>query len=209
MTATLPRSIEIEPSILYVGTPVVLLSTVGAEGHANITPMSSAWALGDRLVLGMSEASQGCENLLRTREAVLNFPGPALHAAVERIARTTGRREVPLHKLAMGYRAEADKFALGGFSAAASVAVRAPRIAECPIQIEARLLAAHAAQPDDDGDAGLRYFELQRLRVHAHEGIVIGGTQHIDTEAWSPLLYVFRHYFGTGARLGRNFRAES
>ena len=32
---------------------------------------------------------------------------------------------------------------------------------------------------------------------------------HIDTARWSPLLYVFRHYFGTGKRLARNFRAET
>jgi len=46
-------------------------------------------------------------------------------------------------------------------------------------------------------------------RVHAHERIVVPGTQHIDTEAWSPLLYVFRHYFGVGGRVGKNFRDEA
>jgi hypothetical protein len=45
--------------------------------------------------------------------------------------------------------------------------------------------------------------------VHAHAEIVLEGTQHVDTARWGPLLYVFRHYFGTGDRLGRNFRAET
>ena len=38
--------------------------------------------------------------------------------------------------------------------------------------------------------------------------IVIPDTNHIDTNRWSPLLYVFRHYFGTGPDLGRTFKAE-
>jgi hypothetical protein len=38
--------------------------------------------------------------------------------------------------------------------------------------------------------------------------LVVEGTQRIDAERWSPLLYVFRHYFGTGGELGRSFRAE-
>ena len=39
--------------------------------------------------------------------------------------------------------------------------------------------------------------------------VMLPGTQHVDTQRWSPLLYVFRHYFGTGQRLGKNFRAQS
>ena len=45
-------------------------------------------------------------------------------------------------------------------------------------------------------------------RVHARSYMVRPGTNHIDTSRWSPLLYVFRHYFGTGVELGRTFRAE-
>ena len=35
-----------EPSILYFGTPVVLISSLNADGTANLAPMSSAsgWA---------------------------------------------------------------------------------------------------------------------------------------------------------------------
>ncbi|MGZ9719124.1 hypothetical protein [Rhizobium miluonense] len=47
------------------------------------------------------------------------------------------------------------------------------------------------------------------IRVHAHRDIVIPGTNHIDTGRWSPLLYVFRHYFGIGPDLGRTFKAEA
>ncbi len=208
--ALLPASRVITPSILYFGTPVALVSTVSAHGHPNLTPMSSAWALGDHLLLGLACASQGCANLLATREAVVNLPGPALHAAVEAIAATTGREPVPGYKQAMGYRFEADKFGAAGLTALAADCVAPPRVAECPLQLEARLLAAHPATalPGED-DPAFMTLELQVLRVHAHEAITHPGTQHVDTARWGPLLYVFRHYVGGGERLGRNFRAEA
>jgi len=205
-------AITIRPSVLYFGTPVALVTTLDERGGANITPMSSAWALGDRLVLGLSAQSQGCANLLRGGEAVVNLPDPPLHAAIERIARTTGRTPVPDYKQAMGYRHEADKFALGGFTRIASHAVAPPRIAECPLQLETRLLHARRSTPghdDDVHDPGFVVIELAVVQVHAHPDIVLDGTQHVDTARWSPLLYVFRHYFGTGERRGRNFRAET
>lgn len=203
-------SIPIRPSILYFGTPVAVLSTLDGDGRDNLTPMSSAWALDDRLVLGLAEASQGCANLLAQREVVINLPGPAQQAAVERLAPTTGRSPVPGYKVEMGYRHEADKFALAGWTRAPSTHVRPPRVAECPLQLEARLLAAHDCQPAANGEPlGVRILEVQVVQVHAHEDIVHAGSQHIDTARWSPLLYVFRHYFGTGGRLGRNFRAQT
>jgi flavin reductase (DIM6/NTAB) family NADH-FMN oxidoreductase RutF len=188
---------------------VALITTISRAGHPNISPMSSAWALGDRVVLGMARAGQGCANVLATREAVINLPGPDQCEMVEALAATTGRSPVPGYKQAMGYRHEPDKFGLAGLHAVASETVAPPRIAQCPMQLEVRLLMAHAASAVDGADPAFMLLELQVTRVHAHETIVVPGTQHIDTGRWSPLLYVFRHYFGTGERLGRNFRAET
>jgi len=204
----IPVSIEISPSVLYFGTPVALISTFDAHGQVNLSPMSSLWALGDRVVLGMARASQGCDNFLQTREAVINLPGPLQCGAVEVLAPTTGRSPVPVHKQAMGYRHEADKFALAQLTPVASRFVAPPRVADCPLQMEVRLLAAHDASPVDGDDPEFTLLEAQVLQVHAHQDIVVPNSQHIDTQRWSPLLYVFRHYFGTGPRLGRNFRAE-
>ena len=206
------HAITIRPSVLYFGTPVALVTTLGEDGAANITPMSSVWALGDRLVLGLSGESQGCINLLRSGEAVVNLPDPTLHDAVERIARTTGRDPVPDYKQTMGYRHEADKFALAGFTRRPSRCIAPPRIGECPLQLETRLLHARSATAGlgaDADDPRFQLIELEVVEVHAHAGVVLDGTQHVDTARWSPLLYVFRHYFGTGGRLGRNFRAET
>jgi flavin reductase (DIM6/NTAB) family NADH-FMN oxidoreductase RutF len=199
----------IKPSILYFGTPVILISTLDVEGRVNLSPMSSAWALGDRVVLGMGCMGQGCDNLLQQREAVINIPSPAQCAAVEAIAATTGRNPVPPHKVAMGYHHDSDKFRTAGLTPLASELIAPPRIAECPLQLEARLLAAHRSTGIEDPRAAFMTLEMQVLRVHAHDDITLPDTNHIDTSRWSPLLYVFRHYFGTGRQCGRNFRAET
>ena len=204
-----PVSRVIHPSILYFGTPVVLISTTNPDGSPNLSPMSSAWALDDRVVLGMGLAGQGCQNLLRTGEAVINLPDPTLHRSVEAIADTTGCCKVPEYKKATGYRHVADKFSLAGLNAVPSETIAPPRVHECPLQLEARLLGSHRGTAIDGEDPEFVSLEMQVLRVHAHEDILHAGSNHIDTSRWSPLLYVFRHYFGTGGRLGRNFRSET
>ncbi|GAN77081.1 hypothetical protein [Acidisphaera rubrifaciens] len=51
--------ITITPSVLYVGTPVALITTLNPDGTTTISPMSSAWMLFDRVVLGMTSTSKG------------------------------------------------------------------------------------------------------------------------------------------------------
>jgi flavin reductase (DIM6/NTAB) family NADH-FMN oxidoreductase RutF len=195
---------------LYFGTPVALITTLNSDGSSNISPMSSAWALADRVVLGLSANGQGLANLEREPECVINLPSSALWEQVERLAPTTGRDPMPEYKRAMGYHFEANKFARAGFTPVASECVKPTRILECPLQLEARVLQIHALTPDGTGRADeCRIVETQVLRVHAHDRIVKDGTNHIDLERWSPLWYVFRHYYGNAQDLGKNFRAET
>ncbi len=205
-----PDSRVIYPSILYFGTPVVLITTRNPDGSTNITPMSSAWALANRVVIGLSGGGQGLANLQRERECVLNLAGEDACDAVERMAPTTGRDPVPEWKRAIGYRHEADKFALAGLHAVPSLSVNAPRIAECPLQLEARLLMAMERPLDvwRDSAGGYVMAELEVLQVHAHDEVVVPGTQHIDPVRYQPLFYLFRHYVGRGDALGKTFKAE-
>ncbi len=100
-----------EPPILYVGTPVVLISTCNEDGSPNLAPMSSAFWLGWRGVLGLDRSSKTVANMIRTNQCVLNLPSVAQVDAVDRIALTTGSEILPPHKVARGYRFEKDKFA--------------------------------------------------------------------------------------------------
>lgn len=210
MSSASPDHLTIQPSVLYFGTPVVLITTVDSAGHPNISPMSSAWALDDRVILGLGDMGQCIANLRKQRECVLNLPCADLWERVEQIAPTTGRNPVPQLKREMGFVFEKNKFARGDFTAQPSAIVAPPRLAECPLQLEARVLALHQASPEGPSSPtpDFTIVETQVVRVHAHRGIVKAGTHHIDTARWQPLFYVFRHYFGLGDERGRNFRAE-
>jgi flavin reductase (DIM6/NTAB) family NADH-FMN oxidoreductase RutF len=200
------NSVVIRPTVLYFGTPVVLVSTKNPDGSTNVAPMSSAWALDDRVVLGLGNAGQTLANVLRERECVLNVASPEIWPAVERLASTTGREDVPAHKRAAGFSYVKDKLARAGLTAAPSDVVAPPRVAECPLQLEAQLIASFA-RGGADPDEGYTIAETRVLRVHAHESAVVAGTSRVDVTRYAPLLYVFRHYFGARGPLGKTFRA--
>ena len=90
--------VTITPSILYFGTPVVLLSTENENGSFNLAPMSSAWALGQVIVLGIVVEGQTAHNLRCRHDLVVNLPAPTQWPAVERLAPLTGRTPVPVGK---------------------------------------------------------------------------------------------------------------
>ncbi|HEX9799439.1 MAG TPA: flavin reductase family protein [Thermoanaerobaculia bacterium] len=196
----------IDPAILYVGTPVVLVSTLNEDGSPNLAPMSSAWWLGRSCLLGFGARSQTPANLLRQGECVLNLPSVAQVDAVDRLAKTTGSSPVPPHKRAMGYRHERDKFGVAGLTPLAADSVAPPRVAECPVQLEAVLVGHHpleAAHPDRRGK--LVALEVRVTRVHVDESIRLAGTAHrIDPERWRPLIMSFAEFFGLGPKLRRS-----
>lgn len=195
--------LTIEPSILYVGTPVALLTTLNEDGTVNLAPMSSAWALGDVVVLGVGVGGQTAANLQTRPEVVINYPSPELWQAVERLAPLTAAEPVPPHKQARFHHNRA-KFEAAGLTPAPSDLVTPPRVAECPLQFEATVTSC-----DLDAKGNFLIAQAEVLRVHAAAHLVVPGTSHVDPAAWSPLIYNFRHYYGLGPELGESFRTET
>lgn len=188
-----------EPKILYLGTPVVLISTVNEDGTANLAPMSSAWWLGMSCVLGLGTRSKTFENLRRTEECVLNLPSSEMVAAVDRLALTTGKSPVPDSKTRMGFRHVADKFGLAGLTGEASDSVRPPRVAECPVQLEAVVENIHRLGAPENHHASI---EVRVVSVHADENILDGEKRHhFDTDKWRPLIMSFCEFYELGGRV--------
>jgi flavin reductase (DIM6/NTAB) family NADH-FMN oxidoreductase RutF len=187
---------DIELKVPYFGTPVVLISTVNEDGSANLMPMSSAWWLGDSTVVGVGDTSKTSGNLLRERECVLNLVPSGVVAAVDRLALLTGVRDVPAYKVARGYRHEKDKFGAAGLTAQPSDLVRAPRIAECPIQLEGEVVGTLPL-----ADGGATAFEVRTLKAHIDESVLIPGTEYVDPVGWDPLIMKFCEFFGDGRNL--------
>jgi flavin reductase (DIM6/NTAB) family NADH-FMN oxidoreductase RutF len=193
----------IEPGILYFGTPVVLISTVNEDGSFNLAPMSSAFWLGWRGVLGLAATSKTPQNMARTGGCVLNLPSAALAGMVDRLALTTGSDPVPEGKLRRGYRYEPDKFGLSDFTAMPSETVSAPRVRECPVQLEAVVEAVHGLAENDGVLRGrTNVIEVRVQRVHVDESIVMEGEPNrIDPDKWRPLILSFQEFYGLGPKV--------
>jgi len=197
---------SIEPAILYFGTPVALISTVDENNEANIGPVSSVWALGRTLVIGLECGSKTYQNLVKQGECVVNIPAAYLFDKVERIATLTGAQPIPDYKKAR-YQYESDKFRAGGFTRLASDVVAPPRIEECSIHFEAVLKNKMVIEDDPVEQGPIAALEVRVVKIHVDESLVIKDN-HINPEKWEPLIYNFRHYFGLGKELGKTFKAE-
>ena len=198
----------IEPKILYFGTPVAVVSSLNEDGSTNLAPISSFWALGWTLVLGLLDETKTADNLSRHAECVVNLPEPELWPQVEKLAPLTAKNPVPELK-AKQFHFEKDKFAASGFTPMASEVVKPARAKECAVQMEARVNQLHrmrGAKLEELG--GGIAAEVEILRVHVAEEYVL-GERYIDPEKWSPLIYNFRHYFRLAEKeFGKTFRAE-
>lgn len=196
----LPSYVSGEPPILYFGTPVVLISSMNPDGSSNLAPMSSAFWLGWRCILGLATSSKTTENLKRTGECVLNLPSAAQVDAVDRIALTTGSDPVPEGKQVRGYRTEKMKFETAGLTPLASETVVPPRAAECPVQMEA--VVEHwrdLAENDADVRGRTVVFEVRVQRVHLASTILSDGDPNrVDPDKWRPLIMSFAKFYGLG-----------
>jgi flavin reductase (DIM6/NTAB) family NADH-FMN oxidoreductase RutF len=197
----------IEPTILYFGTPVALLSTLNEDGSTNIAPMSSVWWLGWSCMLGLGSMGKTSENLIRTTECVINLPSECEVSHVDRLALTTGKNPVPARKQQWGYRYEPDKLGTGGLTPVPSLAVRPPRIQECPVQMEGFV---HQWRPFGK-NVSANSFEIHIARLHVEESLLDEDVTHphIDPVKWRPLMMSFCRFFGMGDEVHPSRLAQS
>lgn len=202
--------IESNLPILYFGTPVVLISTKNEDGTDNLAPFSSIFWLTTRCVIGISASSHTSTNLLRKKECVLNLPSAEQVKAVNALAKTTGRSDLPAAKKQKGYVFHPDKFSLAGLTPKASQCVSANRVVECPVQMEARVMAVHGLGEDDPMLRGrILYIELDIIRVYAEEGILWPGkTDRIHPDRWKPLIMSFQEFYTLGEKVNYSRLAE-
>ncbi len=158
----------IEPTILYFGTPVALISTLNEDGTPNLVPMSSVWWLGWSCMLGLGSMSKTSDNLIRTRECVINLPSQNEVGYVDQLALTTGKNPVPPKKMSWGYRYKPHKFEIAGLTSMPALEVRPPRVAECPVQMEGFV---HEVRPFGKNVVA-NAFEVHIARLHVEESLL-------------------------------------
>ncbi|GAB1422489.1 flavin reductase family protein [Anaerolineales bacterium] len=154
--------------------PIAWVSTLNAEGQANLAPFSFFTVVSPNppticfcpttRELDQSDKDT-LNNIIETGEFVVNFVPTAL---VEQ-----------MNISATEYGPEVDEFEKAGLTKAPSRMVKAPRIAESPIQYECKL---HDLIRIGDGNLVLGTV----LYFHVDESVYMGNYK-IDALAWQPL----------------------
>lgn len=117
--------ILLETTAFLVPAPVLLLSCVDQDGSLNITPISwvsVACAVPPMVSVAIRPERASFSHISATQEFVLNVPPVTLVRAVDFCGMLSGR--------------DVDKFEATGLTPGPSIKVRAPLIAECPINLE-------------------------------------------------------------------------
>ena len=168
--------------------PAVLIGTYDEERRPNVATVSWTGICCSRppcvaVSLRAATKTHGC---LKARGAfTVNVPDERHVAFVDLAGTWSGR--------------EADKFAMGGLTAAASERVDAPYVAELPLVLACRLREAH--------ELGLHtLFVGEIVDVLADEEI-LGPNGLPDVERLRPLTWASGNgaYYGVGARLAPSF----
>src|SRR5690606_26207765 len=110
---------------------------------------------------------------------------------------------VPMHKKMLGYRHAADKFEAAGLTAQPSLAVRPSRVAECPIQLEAQVVAMRPfAKSDARMAIATTSVEVKIVKAHVEQNLLNAPDGcRIDPDKWKPLIMNFRGFYGLGDSL--------
>ncbi|KAB5580302.1 hypothetical protein GE09DRAFT_432217 [Coniochaeta sp. 2T2.1] len=196
--ATASSHSVISPAILYVGTPVVVVSSENEDGTFNLAPMSSAWWIGHSCMLGLDASSKTTLNMLRTRQCVLNLPDDSQAGPVNALALTTGSNPVSASKQDRNYVHVYDKWTHAGLTSQPSDFVRPSRIAQFPLQMECEVVDVNPLRKDLPDRMGLALaIEVRVLRVHiANHLRMPGHANRVDPDRWRPLIMAFQEFYG-------------
>ena len=161
-------------------------------------------------MLGLAAPSKTTQNIIRNGECVLNLPSVYLAGAVNRLARTTGSDPVPEGKQKKGYRYEKEKFRLAGLTPLPSETIDAPRVLECPVQMEAKVAAVHGIADDEPQQRGrIVTIEMRIQRVYLDDSIIMDDhPNRVDPDKWRPLIMSFQQFYGLGAQVHTSTLAE-
>ena len=110
-------------------------------------------------------------------------------AGVNLLALTTGKDPPPERKLQWGYRYESDKFAVAGLTPVDSEVVKAPRVLECPVQIEG---VVHHYRSFGK-NVGAHVFEVHIVKLHVAGELLSELEPSINLLAVADLGFLRRH----------------
>jgi flavin reductase (DIM6/NTAB) family NADH-FMN oxidoreductase RutF len=108
--------------------PLILVTTLGLKGLPNVAPKTQNMDVGGReqyFAFVCTPQHHTYQNLKTNKEFVVNYPGPEL---IERVSAAAQLAE------------DSDEIALAGLTSIPSVVVKPPRIKECYLHLECKLM---------------------------------------------------------------------
>jgi flavin reductase (DIM6/NTAB) family NADH-FMN oxidoreductase RutF len=182
MSSTVPKIVK-KPFVALRPVPVVLVSCGHGE-QANI--LTIAWtgilcSNPPQVGIGVRPDRHSHGLIQATGEFVVNVPGEGLLDEVEYCGFVSGR--------------DAHKFAASGLTLVPGSAVQTPIIAECPINLECRLVHTLPLGSHD-------LFIGEVVAVQLSEA-VLDERGRVDNDRLKPILFTGDEYWGLGRLLGR------
>jgi flavin reductase (DIM6/NTAB) family NADH-FMN oxidoreductase RutF len=167
-------------------SPAGLVTSVSETGTPNIITLGEIFniSIATPVILGIAVRKERYSHQLisATREYVVNLPTARMARTVDLCGSVSGR--------------DVDKFAAFQLTPVEADEVRPPLIAECPINIECRVIGIQ-----EIGDHDL--FLGEALAVHVAEE-VMDKRGHMVVEKLDPLCFLHGEYWSIGAKLGRH-----
>lgn len=182
MSKVIPKVVK-KPFVALRPVPVVLVSCGHGE-QANIITIAWTGILCSnppQVGIGVQPSRHSHRLIQETGEFVVNVPGEGLLNEVEYCGFVSGR--------------EVDKFAARGLTPVPGSAVQTPIIAECPINIECRLVHTLPLGSHD-------LFIGQVVAVQISQE-VLDERGRVDNGKLKPILFTGDEYWGLGNLLGR------
>jgi len=175
---------RIQPARPVYPSPAALITSVDPEGRANIVTLGECFnvSIARPVILGIAiRTATYSHGLIREAgEFVVNLATAALVEKVDGIGSVSGRK--------------CDKFERFGLTPLPADEVRPPLIAECPINVECRVLSEQEV-----GDHQLFFGEAVAQHVD-EEALGPDGTP--DPDKLDIFLYAFGQYIAAGKTLG-------
>ena len=176
------RKVQLRPSAALYPVPVVLVSCINAQGEANVFTASWVGVASTspaHLTLGLRPYRWSYSAIKETGEFVFNIPTRDLLKAVDICGHTAKSREERLKR--------------AGLTLMEASEVKAPLVAECPVNIECKLV--------HELDLGSHRLLVGKVvAVHADPEILEEG-RFIDYARLNPLAYVGNEYWSLGQKL--------
>lgn len=172
---------SLRPLTTLFPVPVVLV-TCGDDKPNIITIAWTGVLCSDPPCLGVSirPSRHSHALVLRNREFAINIPSVGLLEKTDYCGMVSGK--------------DVDKFAAAGLTPLPASEIKAPLIAECPVNIECKVTTVLSLGSHD-------LFVGRVVAVHADEE-VLGEGKRIDCAKAKPLAYASREYWGLGEILG-------